>query len=65
MKNGLSRREWIKCGFAGLALTAGHRALSAVPQVSITPVQAAKNVDLVLRGDIPAKAGATISSMVG
>jgi hypothetical protein len=51
MKNGLSRREWIKCGFAGLALTAGHPgALSAVPQVSITPVQAAKNVDLVLRG---------------
>jgi hypothetical protein len=50
MKNGLSRREWIKCGFAGLALTAGHRALSAVPRVSITPVQAAKNVDLVLRG---------------
>jgi predicted amidohydrolase YtcJ len=48
MKIGLSRREWIKCGFAGLALTAGHRALSAVPQVSTTPVQAAKNVDLVL-----------------
>jgi adenine deaminase len=48
MKNVLSRREWIKCGFAGLALSAGHRAFSAVPQVSTTPVQAAKNVDLVL-----------------
>ena len=48
MKNGLSRREWIKYGFAGLALTAGDRALSAVAQVSTNSVQAVKNVDLVL-----------------
>jgi predicted amidohydrolase YtcJ len=49
MKNTeLSRRELIKCGLAGLAVTAGRGALSAVPQASATRVQAASNGELVL-----------------
>jgi predicted amidohydrolase YtcJ len=49
MKNSeLSRRELIKCGLAGLAVTAGRGAFRALPQASTTRVQAADSGDLVL-----------------